>query len=142
MHSTIISLGFQVSGFAGNSRAQNLNKEQTKRANITGVQNNFRGSTGSGVNFLLSFLLCFISVLITTFSPSPWWLPTVTAAAVRCLNTVSNMYSQDTVSATTIPRPTCWVVLFFVRRFYAVYGDGSTEAAVSVTPSGTQSNFS
>ena len=37
VHSTIISLGYQVSDFAGNSRAQKLNKEQKKRENIIGV---------------------------------------------------------------------------------------------------------
>ena len=38
VHSTIISPGSRVSDFAGNLCAQKLNKEQTNRANITGVK--------------------------------------------------------------------------------------------------------
>ena len=38
LHSTIIFPGSRISDFSGNSRAQKLNKAQTKRANITGVQ--------------------------------------------------------------------------------------------------------
>ena len=59
VHSTIISLGSRVSDLAGHSRAQKLNKAQARKANITGVQYNSRGSIGSGVNFVLSFLLLF-----------------------------------------------------------------------------------
>ena len=52
VHSTIISLGSWVSDFAGNLRAQKVNKAPTKRAKITGAQHNLRGPTGSGVNFV------------------------------------------------------------------------------------------
>ena len=38
VHSTINFPGSQVSDFAGNLRARKLNKEQTKRMNIMGVQ--------------------------------------------------------------------------------------------------------
>ena len=38
VHSTIIFPSFRVSDFAVHSRAQNLNKAQTKRENIKGVQ--------------------------------------------------------------------------------------------------------
>ena len=50
--------GFGVSDFAGTSRAKKL-KAWTKQLNITGVtlQYIFQVSTGSGVNFPLSFLL-------------------------------------------------------------------------------------
>ena len=42
VRSTIYFLGYQVSDFAENLRAQKLNKAQAKRVNITGVQY-FRG---------------------------------------------------------------------------------------------------
>ena len=56
VHYTIILPGSRVLDFSGNLRAQKLNKEQTKRANITGVQY-FRGLwyfsqiNRSGINF-------------------------------------------------------------------------------------------
>ena len=38
VHSTIILSGDQVSDFAGNLRAQKLNKAQKKRANTTSIK--------------------------------------------------------------------------------------------------------
>ena len=60
VHSTITSPGSRVSDFPGKLCAQELKKAQIKRANIMGVQYNSRGSTGSGVNFVLLFLLLSI----------------------------------------------------------------------------------
>ena len=60
VHSTIIFPAFRVSGFSGKSRAQKLEKAQTKSVKIMGVQYNSRISTGSGVNFVLYFLLPFL----------------------------------------------------------------------------------
>ena len=79
----IIFLGSRVSDFVGNSCAQKLNKTHTKRANIMGTQNKSRGSTGSGVNFVLTFLFYFLFVIIPIFCPYLWRLPAVAAAAVR-----------------------------------------------------------
>ena len=56
----IIFPGSQVLDFSGNSHTQKINKTQTKRANITGFLHNSQGWTGSGVKFVLSFLLVFI----------------------------------------------------------------------------------
>ena len=67
MHSTIIFPGCRVSDFVGNSFARKLNKAQTKRVNIIGAQHNSRGSIGSGVNFVVSFLFYFLFLLIPTF---------------------------------------------------------------------------
>ena len=75
VHSTMIFPGSRVSNFAGNSCAKKLNKARTKRANITGAQNNLRGSTGVGVNFVLSFLFYFLFMKMFTFFPSLWRLP-------------------------------------------------------------------
>ena len=83
LHSTIISPGSRILDFTGNLRAQKLNKAQTKRANITGAQHNSQGSACSGVNFVLTFLFYSIFVIIPTFSPYPWRLLAVAAAAVR-----------------------------------------------------------
>ena len=55
----LIFPGSWVSDFARNLCARKLNKEQTKRANITGVHYNWWGSTGSGTNFVLSFLILY-----------------------------------------------------------------------------------
>ena len=56
-------------------------KAQEKQANITGVQYNSRGSTGSGVNFVLSFYY-FLFVLTPTLFLSPLRTPAIAAAAV------------------------------------------------------------
>ena len=52
--------GFLRFGFCRKLARTKINKAQTKRANITGVQYNSWGSTGIGVKFALSFLLLFI----------------------------------------------------------------------------------
>ena len=62
VHSMTILPGSRVSDFAGNSRAQKLDKSHKMQANITGVQY-FRGLwyfaciNRSGVNFVLYFIL-------------------------------------------------------------------------------------
>ena len=62
VRSTIIFPCYRVSGFAGNSRTQKLNKAHTKQANITGVHYfrrlwSFARINKSGINFVLSFIL-------------------------------------------------------------------------------------
>ena len=62
MCSTIISPVSRVSDFTGKLRAQKLNKAQTKRANITGVQYfcrilSFSIINRSSVKFVTSFIL-------------------------------------------------------------------------------------
>ena len=119
MHSTIISLGSWVSDFARNSHERKLNKAQTKRANITGAQHNSRVSTGSGVTFLLSFLLYFLFVIIPTFRIYPWRVPAVAAVGVCRQNTMSDTSGKDTVAASAISHPIRWAGRLFVGRFYA-----------------------
>ena len=115
VHSTIIFSGYQVSDFAGNLRAQELNKSQTKLSNITGVKlkYNSKGSTGSGVNFVLLILFYFLFVLIPNFSPSPWRLSSIAAAAGRLWNTVSDTFGQYTIADVSILRPILWRKLDF-----------------------------
>ena len=132
--SIIIYPGSWVSNFAGNLRAQKVNKAQTNRANILGIQCNLRGSTWIGFNFFLTFLLLYICANSHLF-PSPWQLPAVVADVVCRWNTVSNTAGQDIVVGSAILRPILWAGRFFVGRSSA--GDGSIEASVSDPPSGT-----
>ena len=104
VHSTIIFPGSRVSNFAGNLRAQKLNKAQTKRENITGVQYNSWRSTGIGVNFVLSFLLSYICANSHLLSLS------IAASSHRCYRGLPLTYCvkyavQYTVAAAIIPRP-------------------------------------
>ena len=75
MRSTIIFPGSRVSDFAVNSRARKLNKSQTKKPNIKGVQYlsriySFSRINRSGVNFVLSFILSsFYFLIICAKSP-------------------------------------------------------------------------
>ena len=67
--------------------------------------------------------------------------------AARCCRGLPLTYCvcyavQYTVAAAAIPRPILWAGRFFVGRSSAGDGDGATEAAVAVPPSGTLSTFS
>ena len=80
---------------------------------------------------------------ITNIFPSTWRLSAVAAAAVRCLNTVSDTAVQDTVAAFDILRPKRWLRQFFVGcSSSAGDGGGSIKDDVAVPLSGTLSTFS
>ena len=102
---------------------------------------NTQGSTGCGINFMLSFLFYFLFVLIPIFCPSLWRLPAIADAAVRRWYTISDKACQDTVAVSAIPCLIRWVGRSFVGRSFARDGVGSIRAAVSVLPSGTPSMF-
>ena len=74
----IIFLGYRIPDFTGNLHTQKINKSHTNKANIICVQYNSRGSTGSGVNFVLSFLLLS---LCDNYHISPLYM-----ASVVCLH--------------------------------------------------------
>ena len=80
VHSKIIFLGSKFSDFAGNSRTQKLNKEQTKRANITDVHYlrayHLVVSTYSFIFYPLFILLTHSSLFaLTSIFASPPPLP-------------------------------------------------------------------
>ena len=81
-------------------------------------------------------------MLIPTFFFPPWRLPAFAAAAVRLRNTVSDISSQNTVTASAILRPICWAGQLFVSRSSSRDGVRAIVADISVLPSGTPSTFS
>ena len=70
VHSTAIFAGSRVSDFAGNSRAQNIIKAKTKRANIMGVQ--YFSAYQQGV---VSSTLYFIIYHLSSFYPPHNFVP-------------------------------------------------------------------
>ena len=141
VHSTIIFPGSGGSDFAGNSRAQELNKAQTKRANKTDVQYNSQISTGIGVNFMLSLLLIYICANSHILSLS------IVSASHRCCRslplTCCVRYDvQYTVAATAIPRPILWACRFFIVHSFTWDWDWAIGFAVFVPLSRTSLKFS
>ena len=133
MRSTIIYPDSRVSDFSGNSRAQKLNKAQTKRANITGVQY-FRGLCSfarinrSGVNFVLSFKLSLFYFL-TICANLPFHLRLRLFLSLR----------QSTLLPFLIACPFLWVLCYrtsihrpLTLHRYAVPVQGPPADAVSV----------
>ena len=108
---------------------------------MTGILYNFWGSTGRGINFLLSFLLLSICDNSQIF-------PLYVAAAIRCcwhslLLTYYVQYSgQDTVAATAIMCLILWVDQFFVGRSFTWDGYWSIKSIVASLLSGTLLMFS
>ena len=140
MHSTIISVGSPVSNFAGNLRAQKLKKAQTKKANTTGVHYNSWWSIGSGVNFVLSFLLLYICDNSHLFSLS------IEAASRRCCGGLPLTYCvwcvvQYTASTSAIPHLIRWAGRFFVVRSLKWYWYWEIVATIVVPLSRTPLNF-
>ena len=107
-----------VSDFAGNSGALKLKKVQTKLENITGVHYSSRGSTGSGVKFVLSFSLFYICAKSQILPLS------IVATSHFCchgppLKYCVQYYGRDTIAATNIQRLICWTGRLFVGRSFA-----------------------
>ena len=69
------------SGFAGNSRAQNPNIAQTKRANITGVHY-LRAYQSCGFNFVF-YPLSYLNFTTSLFAPTPLFAPTSATTGVH-----------------------------------------------------------
>ena len=136
VNSTIISLGFRVSYFAGNLCSRKINKSQTNQENIMGVQYNYRGSTGIGVNFVLSFSSLSICDTYHIYSFSM-----AAASCCHCcdspLQSCVQLSSCGTVDSILIPYPICWAGRFFVGRYSTIDGVRAIGSAISVLPSGT-----
>ena len=129
VHFTIIFPGSQVSDFTGNLRAQNLNKAQTKQANINSAKYNSQGSTGSGVNFVLSFLLMYIFSIYHLFPLS------MTASIHRCCCNPPLKHrvwydSQETLATAAILHLILWAVWLFVVLYFVWDGERAIASSI------------
>ena len=82
VHSTIIYPGSWFLYFTG-KLGRTKTQQGTDKSSKHNVQYNSWVSTGSGINFVLSFLFYFLFVLITNFFPFQLRMSAVAAAAAR-----------------------------------------------------------